>query len=311
MQLFKAFDRSASLVKEVVRLEPAFATEEATLTALFAIPDPTASLPASLVALRRAATSCNWAEGLTAWNARAARQLQTMRQYGGEAATVRLLQRVFAADFGHTTLDSGLEATEATFAGDLLLGEARLSNALRLDGAKMLASVDLAGARVTHEITAEQAQFVGPLTMTDLSAGRAVRLGYSNFLSDVTVDRVDIGKELWLRNANVAGAFSMRDARLRRDVSLGACTYGGPVLLDGTRFDDTVSFEGAVFKDRLSLDGASFAARLWLTGITLSNGITFERTRFAGDIVPPLHDIVPIRSPQRDLVERLRRRDSR
>lgn len=123
----------------------------------------------------------------------------------------------------------------------------------------------------------------------------------------MTLDRADIGKELWLRNAKIAGAFSMQGARLRRDAGLGACVYGGPVILDETQFDDTVSFEGATLRDRLSLDRCVFAGRLWLTGIVPSGGISVEGTRFAGDIVPPLHDVVPIRSPQRDLVERLRR----
>ena len=311
MQLFKAFDRGPTIVRDIVRVEPAFAGESDTLDAVLTAFDPLAALPASLVALRRAATLRSWSEGLAAWNARAQRQIQVMRQHGSEATTARLLQRLFAADFGGARLGEGLDATEATFAGDLLLDGALLSNALRLDGARMLAAVDITDARISHDVTAEQAQFVGPLTATGLTASRAVRLGDSSFMSDVTLDRADIGKELWLRNAKIAGAFSMQGARLRRDAGLGACLYGGPVTLDETQFDDTVSFEGATIRDRLSLDRCTFAGRLWLTGIVPSGGISVAGTRFAGDIVPPLHDVMPIRSPQRDLVERLRRSGSR
>ena len=310
MQLF-TFGRGSAIVREVIQVEPAYASASAALDSAFASAAGVADLPPDLIALRRDATRRNWAEGLTAWNARAARHLQVMRQHGAEAATARMLQRVFAADFGGARLDDGLDAAEATFVGDLLLDGATLLHALRLDGAQLLASVDLSGVRVGHDITAEQAQFVGPVNAADLIATRSVRLGYSEFRSDVTLDRADIGKELWLRNAKIGGAFSMRGARLRRDAGLGSCNYGGAVTLDDTQFGDTVSFEGATIRDRLSLDRCAFAGRLWLTGLVPSGGISVVGARFAGDIVPPLHDILPISSPQRDLVERLRRGEAR
>ena len=140
-------------------------------------------------------------------------------------------------------------------------------------------------------------------------SGGPRELGFSEFLDDLSFDGATITRELWLRNSKVAGTLSAQNATLKRDAGLGNCVYGGPVTLDGSRFLDTVSFEGATFERMLSLDRCTFAGRVRLEDAKLAGGISVRGTHFEGEVIPPIHEIVPTPSPQHELIDRLRGRD--
>jgi hypothetical protein len=307
--MFTSVKRSAVLAREVVRLEPRYAGEAEALAALFEHPEraATAALPDRIVAARRGATLRAWADGLPAWNARASERIGFLRQIGQDPHLVRLGQQLLAADFGGTTLAQGLDAAGAVFAGDLILERSVIGGALRLDGADVLARCDAADVRIGHEITAEQARFAGPVVLAGATIARSARFGYAAFMSDLILDRARIDKEMWLRHARIAGEIQMRGAHLRSDAGLGACLYGKAASFDGTAFDDTVSFEGATFQDRLSLDGCVFGGRLRLAGLTLGAGLSVAGTRFRGEIIPPLDQIVASASTPREMLATLRK----
>jgi hypothetical protein len=103
----------------------------------------------------------------------------------------------------------------------------------------------------------------------------------------------------------------MRNARIERDAGLGNCVYSGQVVLDESHFLDTVSFEGATFERMLSLDRCIFAARVRLQDAKFAAGISVLGTHFEGEVIPPIHEIVPRPSPQHELFDRLRGSDFR
>jgi hypothetical protein len=313
MPFFTASDRNSEILAEVISLEPDFVSQTATLRELLesAATGADPLLPESFIGLRRETTQQRWRNALADQNRRALRQVALMRRAGPRSSVVRTLQRILADDFSGMEFARDLDFSGTTFASDLIFSRCSVDGALRLDDARLLASCELSGAFIGRELSAERTEFVGPATFSGLDVGRAARFGFSEFVSDLTLDGARIGRELWLRNSKVAGALSMRNARIERDAGLGNCVYSGEVVLDESRFLDTVSFEGAIFERMLSLDRCTFAGRVRLEGAKLLGGISVRGTHFAGEVIPPFHEIVPTSSPQHELFDRLRGSDFR
>jgi hypothetical protein len=59
----------------------------------------------------------------------------------------------------------------------------------------------------------------------------------------------------------------------------------------------------------LSLDRCTFAGRVRLEDAKLAGGISVRGTHFEGEVIPPIHVIVPTPSPQHELIDRLRGKD--
>jgi hypothetical protein len=313
MPLFTVSDRNSEILAELISLEPDFASQTATLRDLIGAAATGAGplLPDSFIALRKETTQRRWRHGLADQNRRASRQVALMRRAGPRSSVVRTLQQILADDFSGTAFACDVDVSGMTFASDVIFSGCSVEGTLRLDDARLLASCEFSGAFVARELTAERCEFVGPATFSGLDVGRSARFGFSEFSSDLTLDGARIGRELWLRHSKVAGALSMRNARIERDAGLGNCVYGGPVTLDDTRFLDTVSFEGAQFERLLSLDRCTFAARVRLGDVNLSAGVSVRGTHFEGEVIPPIHEVVPISSPQHELFDRLRGSDFR
>ena len=312
--MFTASERDSEILAEVLSLEPDFASQTATLRELIAAAAAKGAaplLPDSFVALRKATTQRRWRNGLADQNRRASRQVALLRRAALRRSVVRTLQQILADDFSGTAFVRDFDLSGMIFASDVILTGCSVGGTLRLDDARLLASCDFSGAFVDRDLTAERCEFVGPAIFSGLDVGRAARFGFSEFSGDLTLDGARIGRELWLRHSKVAGALSMRNARIERDAGLGNCVYGGPVILDGSRFLDTVSFEGATFERRLSLDRCTFAGRVRLGDVKLSGGVSVRGTHFEGEVIPAIHEVVPIPSPQHELFDRLRGSDFR
>lgn len=311
MRFFTGSNRNEEILAAVIALEPDFAPHTAALRELLEAAAAGASprLPKTLTELRKETTRRRWRNAPSGQDGQASRQVAIMRGAGAQKSLVRMLQQILADDFSGASFAGDFDASGMTFASDLVLSQCSIEGALRLDDAQLLASCDFSGAVVGRDLTAERTRFVGPATFSGCAVERAARFGFSEFLDDLTFDGASITKELWLRNSRVAGTLSAQNATLKRDAGLGNCAYGGPVTLDGSCFLDTVSFEGATFERMLSLDRCAFAGRVRLEDAKLAGGISVRGTHFGGEVIPPIHEIVLLPSPQHELFDRLRGSD--
>ena len=312
MRFFTASHRNEEILAEVISLEPDFASHDGDASRAAGSRgrgrQPAAARNIDRIAQGNDAPTLAKRDAPIKTNGHCDR-LRSCDAPAPRKSLVRMLQQILADDFSGASFAGGFDASGMTFAADLVFSRCSIEGALRLDDARLLASSDFSGAVVGQDLTAERTQFAGPATFSGLDVGRAAKLGFSEFLDDLSFDGATITRELWLRNSKVAGTLSAQNATLKRDAGLGNCVYGGPVTLDGSRFLDTVSFEGATFERMLSLDRCTFAGRVRLEDAKLAGGISVRGTHFEGEVIPPIHEIVPTPSPQHELIDRLRGRD--
>lgn len=296
--------RAARLVRDVLALEPLFASEAEAL-AVFLDRDDAAAEPMGqgLLAARRRATATGWAEGLRRWNSGAARRLALMQERQNDRRRLSALMDLFTADFGDRVLQGDLDASGAIFPGHLVLTGATLRGSLRLDEAELTGGLHATGL-VANEVLGEHARFAGPVWLDEVRVARSVRFSFSDFADEVDLDGLRVGRELWLRHAVFQKHVRMRAADIHRDASLG-CSYAGPVDLGRTRFRDTVSFEGAVFAQTLDLEACAFEGRVFLNGLSIPGAASMRETRFGGDVRPSL-DPLRGRVGPNEMLDRLR-----
>lgn len=252
--------------------------------------------------------SVAWSRGALSWRQRTEQVLQLLHNAGNDVAIIQLLQLLFGLDLRHNESIATLDLSSTTIPGHLILRDLSVAGDVYLEGLHVMGAVDARRMQVSRGVSGEQARYLGPVWLAGSRLKKAARFGYSQFQSDFDADSSVFGGGIWLRHASIQGEASFSACVFGSDSSFGACRYSGCVTFAGATFQDTASFEGATFESNVSLNTASFSGKLFLRDAAFKNGVTHEGTRFLGEVIPPLNEIVPIANKVDDA--RLRLRDA-
>ncbi len=155
---------------------------------------------------------------------------------------------------------------------------------VRIVGAWFPEPIDLANARVEHELWFDQSRFETRVDLSDLKIVGPLSLRGSTFGGTLVMQRLQVDSSLYMRDSAEFAEVNLRNAKVGGQLSMIGSRFGGTLDLDRLQVDGNLLMHGGAKFAEVILRSARVASQLDMDGSRFGDTLNMDDLQVDGNL---------------------------